>query len=198
MCRFEIPQSIVTDNEQQFDSRVYRNFCSKLKIKNLFSTLRYLQSNDQEEASNKTLLSALKKCLNLAKGKWVEKLPGVLWAYRTTSQKPTGESQFALTYEMEAIIPTVIGIPTIRTEVPEGANAEAITKDLDTTDELQEATAVRIASYQQRLANLHYRRVKLHTFKAGELILIRSSKTRPTQQTGNSRPTGKDHTRWFE
>ena len=30
-----------------------------------------------------------------------------------------------------------------------------------------------IASYQQRLANLYNRRVKLHTFKIGELVLIR-------------------------
>ena len=100
VCGFEIPQSIVTDNEPQFDSRVYRKFCSELKIKNLYSTPQYPQSNGQAEASNKTLLSALKKCLHSTKGKWVDELLGVLWAYRTTNQKPTGESLFALTYEM--------------------------------------------------------------------------------------------------
>ena len=46
---------------------------------------------------------------------------------------------------MEVIIPTEIGMPSIRTEVHEEANAEAITKDLDTTDELREAAAVCIA-----------------------------------------------------
>ena len=51
------------------------------------------------------------------------------------------------TFGMEAIIPTEIGMPTIRTNTYEEANAKAITKDLDTTDELREATAVRIASY---------------------------------------------------
>ena len=51
---------------------------------------------------------------------------------------------------------------------PKEANIEAVIKDLDTTDELREAAAVRIASYQQRLASLHNRWVKLHTFKAGE------------------------------
>ena len=50
VCRFGIPQSIVTDNGPQFDSRVYRNFCTELKIKNLYSTPRYPQSNDQVEA----------------------------------------------------------------------------------------------------------------------------------------------------
>ena len=41
MCRFGIPKSIVSDNGPQFDSRVYRNFCQELKIKNLYSTPRY-------------------------------------------------------------------------------------------------------------------------------------------------------------
>ena len=148
MCRFGIPQSIVTDNGQQFDSRVYRNFCSELKIKNLYLTPQYPQRNGQTEAYNKTLLSALKKRLHSAKGKWVEELPRVLWAYRTTSRKPTGESPFALTYGMEAIIPTEIGMPTIRTEILNEATTEALIKDLDKTDELRETAVVRIASYE--------------------------------------------------
>ena len=123
--------------------------------------------------SNKTLMSALKKRLHSAKGKWVEDLPGVLWVYRTTNWKSMGESSFALTYGMEAIIPTKIGMPTILTEVHEEANAEAITKDLDTIDELWEATIVRIVSYQQRLANLHNQRVNPRMFKAKDLVLRR-------------------------
>ena len=68
----------MSDNGPQLDSRAYRNFCRELKINNLYSTLRYPQSNGQAEASNKTLLTALKKRLDLAKGKWVDELPGVL------------------------------------------------------------------------------------------------------------------------
>ena len=78
VCRFYIPRSIVSDNEPRFDNRVYRDFCQELKIKNLYSTPRYPQSNGQAKASNKTLLTALKKRLDFAKGKWVEELPGVL------------------------------------------------------------------------------------------------------------------------
>ena len=123
--------------------------------------------------SNKTLMSALKKRLHSGKGKWVEELLGVLWAYRTTSRKPTGESPFALTYGMEAVIPMEIRMPTIRTEVPEEANSEAITKDLDTTYELCKVAAVRITSYQRRLANLYNWRVNPRTFTVGELVLRR-------------------------
>ena len=65
---------------------------------------------------------------------------------------------------MEAIIPIEIGVPTLRTEILEKANAEAVTKDLDMTDELCEATVVCIESYQQRLTNLYNRHVKPRAF----------------------------------
>ena len=61
VCRFDIPRSIVSDKGPQFDSRVYRDFCQELKIRNLYSTPWYPQSNGQAEASNKTLLTALRK-----------------------------------------------------------------------------------------------------------------------------------------
>ena len=124
---------------------MFINFFYELKIKNLYSTSRYSQSNGQAEASNKTLLTALKKRLHPAKGKWVDELLGVLWAYRTTNRKPTGVSLFALTYGMEAIIPTKIWMPMLQTEILEKANTKAITKDLDMVDELREVAAVCMA-----------------------------------------------------
>ena len=66
----------------------------------------------------------------------VDELPEELWAYRTTAHRSTGISPFALTYGMEAIIPTEIGMPTIRSDVPEQENVELVLKDLDTVDEL--------------------------------------------------------------
>ena len=146
------------------------------------------------EASNKTLLSALKKRLHSAKGKWVEELPRVLWAYRTTSRKSTGESPFSLTFRMEAIIPTKIGMPTIQTDISEEGNGEAITKDLDTTDKLWEAAAMSIASYQQKLENMHNQCVKSHAFKFGELILRRVFENTANPIEGTA--VGRDHTWW--
>ena len=100
------------------------------------------------------MLNAIKKRLDSAKGKWVDELPGVLWAYRTISRRSTVISPFVITYGMEAIILTEIGMPTIQSDMPEQENAELVIKDLDTVDELRELAAVRIASYQRRLENL--------------------------------------------
>ena len=90
----------------------------------------------------------------------MDELPGVLWAYRTTTRIPTGIAIFVLTYGMEAIVSTEIGMPTLRTNKPEQSNAESVIKDLDMAGELHEATVVRIASYHCRLANIYNRCVK--------------------------------------
>ena len=188
VCRFGIPRSIVFDNGPQFDSRVYRNFCQELKIKNLYSTPRYPQSNGLAEASNKTLLTGLKKRLDLAKGKCVDELPGVLWAYRTTTRKPTGISPFTIMYGMEAIILTEIGMPTIRTNTPEQGNTELMIKELDTVDELQESTTIRIASYQHRLERSYNKRVKPRAFQLGDLVLRRVFENTTDSTAGKFQP----------
>ncbi|XP_022870754.1 uncharacterized protein LOC111389999 [Olea europaea var. sylvestris] len=51
----------------------------------------------------------IKERLSEAKGKWADKLPGVLWSYRTTIRKPTRETPFSLAYGMEVVIPIEIG-----------------------------------------------------------------------------------------
>ncbi|RVW14330.1 hypothetical protein CK203_099083 [Vitis vinifera] len=100
-------------------------------------------------ASIKTRMSPKKA--RASQGKWVEELPGILWAYRTTPRRPTGNTPFALAYGMDAIIPTEIGLPTIWTEAgkQDDANAE-LGRNLDWADEVRESTAIRMADYQPK------------------------------------------------
>ena len=123
--------------------------------------------------SNKTLLMSLRKHLHLVKGKWVEELLGVCWAYRTTSGKATRVSPFTLTYGMEAIIPIEIGMSIIRMEILEEANVEALAGDLDMKNEIHKAVVVSVASYQQRTTNLYNRRVRQCAYQAEDLVLRR-------------------------
>ena len=96
VCRFGIPLASVADNGPQFDSIAFKTFYLELKIKNFYSTPCYPQSNGQAETTNKTLFFALKKKLEEAKGKWVDELPEVLWAYRTTPGRLIRTTPFAL------------------------------------------------------------------------------------------------------
>ena len=68
VTRFGVPNTLISDNGLQFDSRAFRNFCHDLGIMNRHSTPAYPQSNRQAEAINKTILSGLKRRLDGARG----------------------------------------------------------------------------------------------------------------------------------
>ena len=94
-------------------------------------------------------MDGLKKRLEKAKGKWAEELPHVLWAYRTTPRRSTGETPFSLAYGMEAVIPLEVGLSTIRSKnFDPDLNGEAITLELDLAEERRDRALVHIASYQ--------------------------------------------------
>ena len=102
-----------TDNERQFDDQGFRDFCSNFGIRNQFSSPGHPQANGQAEVTNRTLLKIIKTKLDDAKGAWLEELPNVLWAYRTTARTSTGETPFRLTYGTEAVIPVEVGLISI-------------------------------------------------------------------------------------
>ena len=153
ICRFGIPKEIVTDNGSQFISQYFQSFCAEWGIQLSFSTPRYPQANGQAESTNKTIVNTLKKRLEKAKGRWADELPGVLWSYRTTAKTSTGETPFALTYGTEAVIPAEIEIPTIRYEhSTDDRNQQTMNTELDLLDEKREQALIRIAAYQQKVA----------------------------------------------
>ncbi|KAI5317557.1 hypothetical protein L3X38_037264 [Prunus dulcis] len=117
ICWFGCPQSLVTDYGSQFIGKHITTFFTNYKIKQHVSTPRCPQGNGQADASNKVILDCLKKRLEGAEGKWVDELPGVLWAYRTTKRRSTGKTPFSLAYGIEAIIPLHIIVPSISLEV---------------------------------------------------------------------------------
>ena len=61
VTRFRVPDSLVSDNGLQFDSKAFSEFCSDLGVKNKYSILAYPQSNGQVEAVNKAIMNGLKK-----------------------------------------------------------------------------------------------------------------------------------------
>ena len=110
ICRFEIPRALVSDNGKQFDNPKFRDFCAELGIKNYYPPPAHPQSNGQAEVTIRTLKAALKTKLENLKGKWVEYLPEVLWAYRTTHKSTTQETPFALAFDSEVMAPIEVGL----------------------------------------------------------------------------------------
>ena len=139
VTRFEVPWTLISDNELQFDSKAFRRYCCELGIANRYSTPAYPQGNRQAEASNKVIVNGLKKRLDDAKGRWVEELSHVLWTYRTTPRWSTGETPFIMTYGAKTMIPLEANFLTLRTNsfTPSG-NDELLGESLDLIEEERE------------------------------------------------------------
>ena len=149
---FGVPRALITDNGLQFNSKTFRSYCDKLGITNRYSTPAYSQGNGQAEAINKVIVNGLKKRLDDVKGKWVEELPHVLWTYRTTPRKSTGETPFSMTYGAKAVILLETGFPMMRTNsFNPSENNEHLKKNLDLIEEKRENAMVQLAYYQQKL-----------------------------------------------
>ena len=104
------------------------------------------------EAVNKVIVNGLKKMLDDAKGKWVEELPHVLWTYKITPRRSTGETPFSMTYGAEVVIPLETGFPTLRTSsFNPSDNNEHLKKNLDLIEEKRENAMVQLAYFQQKL-----------------------------------------------
>ena len=69
VTRFEISHVLISNNDLQFDIKMFRRYCGELGITNRYSTPAYPQENGQAEAVNKVIVNGLKKRLDDAKGK---------------------------------------------------------------------------------------------------------------------------------
>ncbi|KAK3004200.1 hypothetical protein RJ639_018606 [Escallonia herrerae] len=136
VCRFGVPRALVIDNGKQFDYNNFQTFCMNLSIDLRFTSVAHPQSNGQTENMNRSILQGLKKKLDLAKGVWVDELPKVLWAYRTTPHSVIGETPFFLCYGTEALLPIEIGVPTMRAlHFNEVNNEDGLRANLDLVKE---------------------------------------------------------------
>ncbi|CAL2239111.1 unnamed protein product [Prunus armeniaca] len=189
ICRFGCPQSLVTDNGSQFIGKQITAFFAKYKIKQHLSTPRYPQGNGQAEASNKVILNCLKKRLEGIEGKWVDELPGVLWAYRTTKRRSIGQTPFSLAYRTEAIIPPHVTVPSIGIEVGNiEQNSEQMRLNLDLLKGEREKAIIRVDSYQQRLKSYYNKRAKIRQFQPGDLVLRKAFITAQRQGSKKMKP----------
>ena len=185
VCRFGIPRALVSDNGKKFDNSKFRDFCAELGIKNYYSSPAHPQSNGQAEVTIRTLKAALKTKLEDLKRKWVEYLPEVLWAYRTTQKSATRETPFALAFGTEAVAPVEVGLQSPRIELAlVEHNDEALRLNLDLLDEKREQVLRRTEDYQRKTARYYNQKVRPISYMPGDLVLKKLLPTRKNPAHG--------------
>ncbi|GKF58894.1 reverse transcriptase domain-containing protein [Tanacetum coccineum] len=110
--RFGLRRIIVTDNGAQLVNDPFKSWCGKFEIHQMNTAVAHPQPNRLVERANRSLMEGIKTRLRREKAGWVNKLPNVLWAHRTSIKQSNGETPFSLTYGSKAVIPAEISIPT--------------------------------------------------------------------------------------
>nr|ABA96681.1 retrotransposon protein, putative, unclassified [Oryza sativa Japonica Group] len=159
-ARFGVPNRIITDNGTQFTSELFGDYCEDMGIKLCFASPAHPRSNGQVERANAEILKGLKtKTFNILKrhgDSWIEELPAVLWANRTTPSRATGEMPFFLVYGAEAVLPSELTLRSPRVTMYCEADQDQLHRDdLDYLEERRRRVALRAARYQQSLRRYH-------------------------------------------
>ena len=114
----------------------------------------------------------MKTKLEDLKGKWVEFLSEVLWAYRTTRKSATQETSFTLAFGTEAVALVEVGLKSPRVELATVEhNDEALRLNLDLLDEKREHVLRRTEDYQRKMTRYYNKKVKLRSYMPGDLVL---------------------------
>ena len=68
----------------------------------------------------------------------------MLWAYRTTARTPTRETPFKLAFGTEVVIPTEVGVSSLRqAHYDEGTNNDELRLNLDCLAEVRDEVVLR-------------------------------------------------------
>lgn len=119
--------------------------------------------------ANTIVLEGIRKSLEVAKGTWVDDLPGLLWSVRTIAKEATENSPFGLFYGSEAVLRIEVGIPSPRMTVYEfEKNEEEKSINLDLLPETQGNALLRSIHYKQRVTRQFNCRVKVRLIQLGD------------------------------
>ncbi|GJZ25067.1 reverse transcriptase domain-containing protein [Tanacetum coccineum] len=188
VCRFGLPGEIISDNGKQFRDNPFKDWCEKLCIRQRFASVKHPRTNGLVERANRSLGERIKARLEARSKNWMEEISHVLWAHRTMIKSSNEDTHFSLTYGTEAVIPTEIGMPILRTtEVDVVRNDEALEVYLDLLEEKSEQAAIREAKSKRKMEKYYNAKVRSTSFKLGDLV-YRNNDASHAEQGGKLGP----------
>ena len=174
LCRYGLPERIITDNAPNLNGAEIKKFCEQFKIKHHNSAPYRPQMNGAVEASNKNVKKIIAK-MTITYKDWHEMLPYALHGYRTTVRTSTGATPYSLVYGMEAVTPIEVEIPSLRvlieSTLEEDEWVKTRSEQLSMIEEKRLVAMCHGQLYQRRMARAFNKKLRLREFEPGDLVL---------------------------
>ncbi|XP_074356459.1 uncharacterized protein LOC141696177 [Apium graveolens] len=185
--RFNFPPP--TNNEAKYEALLHgMELARSLEVKHLraFSNSMLVVKHfigEYEQRDPHTKAYVAKKILGEAKGRWVEELPWVLWAYQTTPRSSTGETPFRLAYGTNVLVPVEMGPESYGTEFYNvKVNNFGLRVNVDLLEEEREASHQRNIKYLLQAAQHYDSGIKKRSFGVGDLVQRELAISMPTRR----------------
>lgn len=108
ICQFGIPKSILTDQGTNFTAELFKQTCTFLKIKQLWSSPYHPQTQGALERSHSTLKEYLKSFINEHQDNWPRYVFTAMLTYNTTVHSTTNFTPYELVFGHKPFIPSSI------------------------------------------------------------------------------------------
>jgi hypothetical protein len=94
ICRYGVPQEILSDRDTLFINKIVDKLCQKYQTKHCLTSAYRPQTNGMVEKFNRTIGECIAKLVQDNNKEWDQLLDAVLLAYRTKKHKTTGKLHF--------------------------------------------------------------------------------------------------------
>ncbi|MCO5585566.1 hypothetical protein L7F22_039501 [Adiantum nelumboides] len=176
ICHFGAPAELVYDRGTHFLNDVLEDLTSYFNIRHDKTTPYKPSTNGQVESTNKTLVTILRKTVDVNKRDWDEKLSAAIWAYNTTFKEAMGFTPFSLVYGQECVLPIEHELSTSKFLHEHSLPLEKSLKErlgtLEHIDEWRLRAYLHQEVAKKRQTKQRAKKAKIYDFEDGQLVLL--------------------------
>uniref|UniRef100_A0A2N9I6S5 Integrase catalytic domain-containing protein n=1 Tax=Fagus sylvatica TaxID=28930 RepID=A0A2N9I6S5_FAGSY len=155
ICRYGMPEMLITDNASNLNNRMMDQLCQQFKIQHHNSAPYRPKMNGAVEAANKNVKKILSKMTETYKD-WHEHLPYALCAYRTSVRTSVGATPYSLVLWDGSSTTSRSGDPFFENPVTNSARRSRMGPS---------------PLYQRRIERAYNKKARPRTFQPGDLVL---------------------------
>ena len=165
-----VPSRVLTDRGTQFESQLW---CEVMKVMGTRVTLastHHPQTNGLTERMNRTLIAMVRRVCSQEKGRWVEMLPLLEFAYNNSVHSATGVTPFKAIQGTNPVVPAALVVPWDKAGIQPRSYAMEVAQRLQRVHQTMRAAEQQVNETAKRREDKKRGRP---TFKEGEEVLCR-------------------------